>query len=87
MDRAFKFPPDVPPPPRVISPPTDGDDGEDGQDLVESTKNLNLNLTGASENEARSVEIPPPSPIAKDIEVEPEFNNEEVGETVEVDLT
>ncbi len=86
MDRAFKFPPEVPLP-RVVVSPTDEDDGEASQDLIESTKNMNLNLTGAGEREARSVEIPPPTPVAKDVELEPEFNNEEVGETVEVDLT
>ncbi|KAF8324597.1 uncharacterized protein EI90DRAFT_2977012 [Cantharellus anzutake] len=86
MDKTFKFPPEVPPPQVTVSP-TEEDDEEDAQDLIESTKNMKLNLAGEGEKGPKSVEIPPPTPIAKDTELEPEFSNEEVGETVEVDLT
>jgi len=82
MNKAFKFPPDAPPPPAV---PTVTVSDESNQDITP------ISPGNIPSNSVTPAELPPPTPTKKDdANGRAEFANdpdEDVGETVEVDLS
>ncbi|KAG1877413.1 hypothetical protein F4604DRAFT_1757294 [Suillus subluteus] len=91
MDRNFKFPPSqtqaqaVPPVPSIpTQPPTPKPEPEAGSNRINEDE-----MTPVAVVVPSSVEVPPPPPVEKEIRksfVESDDGEEEVGETVEIDL-
>ncbi|KAI6046833.1 hypothetical protein EDC04DRAFT_2627723 [Pisolithus marmoratus] len=85
MDRNFKFPPSQQPPQRVSSPPSQPSSPPPvpkQQQQVEDMHSVSSTITPSS------VEVPPPPPVEKETRrpVVVDSGDEDVGETVEIDL-
>lgn len=87
MDRNFKFPPALPPspPPPVPSPPVEPkpSDKSSADDL---SPDISERLSSVDIITPANIEVPPPPPVEKERRTIVEDTDEEVGETVEIDL-
>lgn len=96
MNKEFKFPPDAPPPPpRPRQMNEEEEEDDEPQDRIRSVP---AHTTSSSNipDKVTPVELPPPTPVEKDDQIlgradsrleHDQDPDEDVGETVEVDLS